>query len=392
MKKKFMNSVLAFGAIAMLSLFGSCSSDESGSEAVAGKTKTLKVRISIPSTYGVDDAVQSGDAPSLEGDVYLFFVGGGYVRAVKQSSVSILTTAGEVITDVPEAASSVVIVGNSATATIEGLSGIQAGDLESKVMFVVANQGAFSSNAVNMYGRASIAGFDGEMEVDVTVLPAVSRIEIGEVKSASAGDGVTELTGFKLAGIYINNTYAKFGMNYEFLPPPAPDFLTDADKLNYVKGATVWESGYPAAFCDIFPSPAEATTFTPATFDVGDAGKVWSYYVLPVKAGNGTTINIDGEEVQQSSVPHIVLKIVDAKAGGAFALGTYYVTVTQLEVGGEIITELERGKVYQIEEIEIAGENLSLMPEPGENSATGLTVRATVEGWTPVATSPKIPK
>jgi hypothetical protein len=386
MKRKIMNSVLAFGAIAMLSLFGSCSNDESGSEAVAGKTKTVKVRISVPSTYS-EAASAQGLTPALENeDVYLFFVGGGIVRKVETASTTVLQAEGKTVTDISELATRLVIIANSvATPLSADLSAIAEGDFETKLneaMFIQDAQPADPAGYVSLYGLADLNGVSSDENsppLEVDLVPAISRIEIGEVKAKAAGGDVSiPLSGFKLAGIYINNTYARLGT----------DYVTSSGEyiLNYAKNDPKWNT-YPASFCDVFDIGAisAAASFTPT-----NSSHFWSYYVFPAKAG--TTIEIEGNQVEQTAVPHIVLKIEGAQSAG-FEPGSWYVTITQLEVENKgIITELERGKVYRIETIEIAGENMATSPEPGGNDGVSqLVVKATVKGWEVETTTPKVP-
>jgi hypothetical protein len=382
MKRKIMYSVLAFGA--MLSLFGSCSNDEGNTgEAAEGKPKSVTVRISVPSTYAAE-ATAIGKTPPFTGTAYLFFIGEGIVRAVKTAEASALKSAGgETFTDIPALATGLVIIGNSTSVTLDGsLTSIAPYDPVSKldaIMFQQANQ-TNPETAVNVYGYTEDFETVGDQTTaTATVTPAISRIEIGEVSAKSSGGGTAiALTSFKLAGIYINNTYTKIGTDYETLPSASGDIL------NYAKDATVWENGYPARYRDEF-SNSPGTSFTP-----GGSNK-WSYYVFPVKAGHGTTI--DGEA--QTSVPHIVLKIVDATASGYTFPSPSYITIKELTVTSEggIITALRAGKVYRIDDIEIAGENLSAIPEPGDNGgATSLVVKATLTNWTDAPTTPTIPK
>jgi hypothetical protein len=396
MKRKFKNSILAIGAIVVLSAFGSCSNGEDfGGDAGEGKTKTVKVRISTPSTYAAETSAEDV-APALDGDVYMFFIGGGIVRMAEVADAGLLETTGKTVSDIPSTVTKLVIIGNSEGVALEGgLDGITPGSLESalnEIMFVQANQGATGSDNVNVYGYYDFIDNEEPDEITVPVYPAVSRIEIGEVKANAGAD--QKLTTFKLAGIYINNTYAKLGTDYLTLP----DALST---LAYSSTDPVWSSPtgtYSDRYCDEYTGLAEADSFTPGSINIpgdgSDAGKFWSYYVLPVRAGNGTTINIEGVDREQTSVPHIILKIEDVDdEDDVLSPGTaYYVTITQLQVDGEFITELEKGGFYQIEEIAIGGENLSLTPEPGESDeVVELVVKATVIPWNKKETTPKIP-
>lgn len=362
MKTKFKYLTLAITTL--LLGFTSCSNDdETGGKTDEGTPKNVTVRISTPSTYA-EEVTAVGQTPAIN-DVNVYFVGGGVVKATGTMTSAEIAGSGKTFSDVPGSATKVVIIANAATLSSPDVSSIAVNSSENALnaLMFEQNKQTNPTSAVNVYGSAAITGTPGSETAAVTLKPAISRIEIAKVEADPLA--AIELTGFKLAGIYINNTYTKCGTDYSTLPTVA------ADILNYDGTNAIWTNGsYPARFSDQWTSPTASTSFTPAV-----STNKWSYYVMPVIAGKGTTINT----VVQSAVPHIVLKIVDAQASGYGFASTSYVTVKDIKVGGVALTQLERGKVYSIASIKIGGGNLASTPEtPTEQN---VTVTATVTDW-----------
>lgn len=360
MKTKFKYVTLV--ATALLLGFSSCSNDETDTKTDDSTPKSVTVRISAPSTYA-EEATAVGKTPDIN-DVNVYFVGGGVVKATGTMTAAEIAGSGKTFNDVPGSATKVVIIANAATLSSPDVSSIAVNSSENALNALMFEQSKQTNptTAVNVYGSATITGVSGSETAAVTLKPAISRIEIAKVEVDPSA--TIALTGFKLAGIYINNTYTQCGTDYSTLPTAA------ADILNYDGTNAIWTSGsYPARFSDEWSSPTTGTSFAPTS------PLKWSYYVMPVIASKGTTINT----VAQSAVPHIVLKIVDAQATGYGFASTSYVTVKEIKVGGVALTQLERGKVYSIASIKIGGGNLASTPEtPTEQN---VTVTATVTDW-----------
>ncbi|GAB6119368.1 hypothetical protein [Dysgonomonas termitidis] len=377
MKTNFKHAIIA--ATALLLGFSSCSNDDANAPADDLPTQSVSVRILVPSTYA-PEATAVGVTPTITGNTNVFFVGGGVILEVGTLNAA-EAAAGKTFTDVPGAVSDVIIVANGGTvATSPALSTIVRNDPLSKLnetLFLQASQ-TNAQTAVNLFGRAPLtdgAGVNaGKKVAAVTLVPAISRIEIGEIK-ADAGAAV-KLKSFKLTGIYINNTYTQLGIDYVTKPTLATEIL------NYDKANAKWIDGnYPARFKDEWAnaSVTDATSFKPAGTDK------WSYFVLPVKASaNGTEIS----SVQQGAVPHIVFKIEDIDYDDAAyqdVAGPYFITIKNLKVGGADLTELAPGKVYSLnggvagDPILIGGGNLS--PDPETNATEEVVVSATVTPW-----------
>ena len=371
MKVKF-KYAMAMAAALVLG-FSSCSNDNE-KDAVESASKDVTIHVSNPSTYA-EEASAVDQRPDLN-DLNVYFIGAGVIKK-KGTMTSAEITAGKTFTDVPGSATKVVIIGNATALASPSVSTIALNDPESKLNTLMFEQSKQTdpTTDVNVYGDATIGGTVGAETAAVTMAPAISRIEIAKVEAKSEAAGAAiELSGFKLAGIYINNTYMECGTDYETLPADA------AKVLNYGQEEDIWTDGtYPTRFKDEWTSPTEATSFAPAT------GTKWSYYVMPVVADKGTTI--DG--ATQKSVPHIILKITDAKAEGYELPNPAYVTVKELQVGGASLTVLARGKVYSIAKLSIAGENLGARPE--RPAMQDVLVTAEITPWTNQPVDPIIP-
>lgn len=362
-------------AAAIIVGFSSCSSDDETGGGVDNTPKNVTVRVSNPSTYG-EEATAVGQTPALN-DLHVYFVGGGVIKSIGTMTAAEVTGTGKTFTGVPGSATEVVIIGNATALTSPNVATIAANDPVSKLNKLMFEQSKQTdpTTAVNVYGEAAIAGTPGLETAAVTLTPAIARIEIAEVKAKAAAAGVIELTSFKLAGIYINNAYTECGTDYSELPVDA------AKVLNYAPDATVWTNGsYPARFKDEWTNPSAGTTFTPTA-----SGEKWSYYVMPVIDGKGTTINTE----KQTSVPHIVLKITDAVAAGYTFPSPAYITVKDIQVLGQSLTKLEKGKVYSIASLAIGGENLAATPETP--ATQDVSVKATLTPWSNVPVDPIIP-
>lgn len=356
-------------AAALVLGFGSCSNDES-TGSVDDSPKDIKVTISTPSTY-LDEATAVGLTPDVTG-ADVFFTDGITIKYKGAMTTGEIGSA-KTFTGVPGSANQVIIIGNATALTSpSGLAGVVVNDPLSKLNALMFEQGkqTHPKTAVNVHGSASYS--PGATSVPVTLTPAIARIEIAKVE-AKTGTGVgIPLTGFKLAGIYINNTYTMCGTDYTTVPTAA------ANILNYGAAATEWTGTYPSRYCD-YPG-STVTPSTPAT----PTGR-WSYYVMPVVAGKGTTI----DATVQNSVPHIVLKITGATAAGYTFPATMYVTVKDIQVAGSNLTGLVKGKVYSIASVAIGGENLTSTPEAP--ATQDIAVTATVTPWINEPVTPVIP-
>lgn len=375
MKKKFKYVMMM--ASALLIGFSSCSNDDETGGGVDNTPKDIRVTVKAPSTYAEEETAV-GVTPEVN-DLTVFFHDGISIKEVGTMAKTDMAV-GKTFNGVPGSATTVVIIGNatalSSPATMPAVND-PVSNLD-KLMFQQSVQTDPESD-VNLYGSAGITGTN----VAVTITPAIARIEIDQV-SADASASIP-LTSFDLLGVYINNTYTELGTDYMTVPTATSSIL------NYGQTASVWTTAgtYPPRFCDEYTTEYQnGTSYNPTT----TGADAWSYYVMPVKAfkADGVTPNgtiIDGK--QQSAVPQITLKIGNAAAAGYTLPSVAYVNISQIEVSGTPIKELERGKVFHIADIAIGGEHLS--SKPAIPATQDISVTATLTPWTNQPVTPVLP-
>ncbi|MDU1891386.1 MAG: hypothetical protein E6767_11925 [Dysgonomonas sp.] len=357
--------------------FASCGSDnEVGGEDVGG-TKDVTIRVTKPSTYA-EEATADGVTPDVN-DATLFFINSAGI-VMEQGTMNAAEIAdkvnGKTFLNIPADVNKVVLVGNSTALTSPTFGTINNETQFNAVMLEQSAQ-THAKTAVNVQGTAAIAAGTGNITVTVQVRPAISRIEIGEVKvKTGVGVGI-ELASFKLTGIYINNTYTKLGLDYSTLPTLATEIL------NYGLSAPEFtNTSYPARYKDEW---AEAGVTNAASFTPTVVTDKWSYFVMPPVAGKGTTIN--GE--QKTSVPHILIKVenaIKASDNSQLYATPKFLTIRKLIDNSTLneLTHLLPGRVYKITAIEVDGKDLG-EPE-GENR--DITVLVDVLAWEGVDVTP----
>lgn len=349
--------------------FSQCSKhDDTGK--VDNSSIAVKVTISALSTYA-EEVTAVDKTPDLN-ELHVFFTDGISINEMGAFTAAEIKDGTKTFIQVPASATTAVLIGNALSQpTAEAITTIAVGDPVSKLSALMFRQKMQTDpvKAVNLHGEAPIVSG----EANVSLYPVIARIEIARVEVNPSA--IIPLSSFKLAGIYINNTYTACGTDFSTLPTAAEDIL------NYGSNATVWTNGtYPARFKDEWTNPAAGTFAEPAKPNAN-----WSYYVVPVKAELGTTI--DG--VVQTSVPHIVLKITDAVATGYAFTPTMFVTIKDIRIDDKSLTNLEKGKVYSIAPLLIGGENLAASPMV--SGTQGVTATATVSPWMYESVNPIIP-
>lgn len=359
--------------------FASCGSEEAVTEG-GGEPKSVTVKIVRPATYA-EEVTAVGVTPDIY-DADVFFIGGGTVLE-RGSMNNAEVVSGKTFTDIPGAATEIIIVGNAGHLSSPSLpsAGPSAIDTKAKLNKVMLEHSvqADAKTDVNLLGSGAITG-TGDVTVSVAVRPAISRIEIGEVGVMTAGATIP-LADFKLTGIYINNTYTEVSLDYNIIPTAL------ANILSYGATATEFIDGtYPIAFKDEWAvaSVTAAPSFTPAV-----AGNKWGYFVMPPVENKGTTI--DGDT--KTSIPHIIIKVEDATLasdGSSLGLPVAYLTITKMldiNNGNAELDKLEAGKVYKIAAVAIDGKDLTPNPETG---ARDVEVLVSVQAWEGVDVTPAL--
>lgn len=233
----------------------------------------------------------------------------------------------------------------------------------------------------------------------VSLTPIVARIEIGQVTCQNQNHpGVavsSDITKFKLAGIFINN------VNQDVLLNGTPYLNAPINITNQGGWGTSWATyfnnnnnfpyfvgGSPSGPTDWIPNalvnyctPANAAlTFYPdATNGAIETNpnltpkKAWAYQVTPSSAHVGTTPSGD--------IPHIILKLTDVEYNNnPLGQATQYVTVTKYkDMSDAPIYEFQKGHVYRIQNLTFTHDEATNQPYD-ENISVTATV--SVVPWT----------
>jgi len=401
MKQKFNYLVIVVASALMMGT--SCSNDDNNSSAPEG-TKEVTVKINKGKITAKAIGESAKDIIPTVKDLTLYFADPTEAIVSVQSFPIGLSSSGEIKDSdektftVPNSAITVYAVGNT-NAIPESiilpnviLGSTTMDDIQSSLIDI--NKQTDPKNALNVKSDITVLqapGAGGQIyTANIALKSAVARIEIQEVKSDANVN--IPLTGFKLAGIYINNTYTKFGLDQE----------TAGSEVNYGKSdqdIPVWAHG--GSFPDFLKDePVRAgeslgiagtgVSYLPGT----QSSDVWGYF-LPATIENnavapfdpskpGTTI----DNVKYGAVPHIILKIEDATANNGTIPSIQYVTIRSFSnTSGESITKLEAGNYYLIKSINIGGEHLASRPE---DMTKKIDVTVTVLKWNEVEIVPNI--
>lgn len=374
---------LCVSLMALVSLLCvSCSNDP---EIPEKNDNGIDVTLSIttnPLTKGVENSQVDASAPidvNKEFIVYFMDASGNTVTAYKltDTQISAIQTstvgAGVKFTNLDPSVVSVYVVANvpsgtlPATApgttltaingTVQNIYDQQTIDAKSVVL---ANTGktATSTNAVAAPNDVASNG-NAQYKATIVLTPIVSRIQIKEVSVDPT------ITSFNLAGIYIDNFYQNMSIGGDLTSiSKAP--VGGVTKFNLSSdGSTPYKTN--GQLFDELISPA-------TTLPLVTNGKVFGYQIFPVAGG-------------LSKVPYIILKLTNVVGTTrTFASGTtYYVAVKAYKDGSNPFTTFEAGKIYTINSIPVAENNIVTDPT---QSLINVTVNVTIAPWSEKALNP----
>ncbi|MCD7935744.1 MAG: hypothetical protein LUG98_02690 [Tannerellaceae bacterium] len=196
------------------------------------------------------------------------------------------------------------------------------------------------------------------------VYPLIARLELKQIT------GKNLITGYKLAGIYINNFYYK--VNVDGRAGDVTAFYDYKKNVSqYAKGA-----GYEAAWEQIlFDEPAKtAVQVAPSTdWSVQPDNDAWAYNVF----------------ANTTAIPHIVLHFTDMSVSGTMVpnsvtgtAGEAFLTVTRYLVSG-VEEEVKGGNIYRIANLEFDETDLDETPEEKtpEEDEFSVYVEVTILPW-----------
>lgn len=332
---------------------------------------------------GVSD--QMGDAQySVIGSGRIFFINASdvsiYQRELTAAEITALanttTTAGDntiVITGVPNTAVKLYFLANIKTtdgASFPMIEGTTSADARLRIDKLQANL-----TNVPMSGLSAnfVQGNGSNFTASVTLTPIVARIELGQItvqNTAGAGQAATppDITSYKLAGVFVNNTRQDVLLNGTPYLVGAPiDIRSQAGwSVSWATYFTTVNTNFPyhpggspsgpadwvanALVTHCMPT-SNGTSFYPdqtngaTSIDPGvTPKKAWGYQVCP------STTAVAGAP---ADVPHLILKLTEVQYNDSpMGLPTQYVTVTKYkDDGGVPVTEFQRGNVYRIKNL-----------------------------------------
>ena len=358
----------------------SCSNDP---EIPEKNDNGIDVTLSIttnPLTKAVDNSqvgVSAPIDPAKEFIVYFMDANGNTVTAYKLTDpqITAITTAGTGVkfTNLDPSVKSVYVVANVPSSTLPATDfGTNLTAINAKVQsiydqqtidaksVVLANTGktATSTNAVAAPNDVASNG-NAQYKATIVLTPIVSRIQIKEVSVDPT------ITSFNLAGIYIDNFYQNMSIGGDLTSiSKAP--VGGVTKFNLSSdGSTPYKTN--GQLFDELISPA-------TTLPLVTNGKVFGYQIFPVAGG-------------LSTVPYIILKLTNVVGTTrTFASGTtYYVAVKAYKDGSNPFTTFEAGKIYTINSIPVAENNIVTDPT---QSLINVTVNVTIAPWSEKALNP----
>lgn len=399
MKKVLLMAVMASALFA-------CNKQEiTDTEEVKGEgIVSLTVKQAI-SSRGVSD--QKGDNEyAVIGSGKLFFIDASgtsiYQRELSATEIATLANTSSTeggntvtITGVPNTAKTLYFMANiktSAGTTFPMVDGTTSADARLRIDKLQAN-----ATNVPMSGLSGtfVQGLGNQYTASVTLTPIVARLEVGQTTCQNqngAGQPAVsaDITGYKLSGVFINNTRQDVLLNgtpylvgapIDIKSQPgwatswAPFFNPANTNFPYYVGGSPagpadWVANALVTYCN--PSGAAALTFYPdltngsTSTDPGvTPKKAWGYQICPSTAPVGTAYDL----------PHIILKLTEvAYVDNPLGLTTQYVTVTKYKDElGNPVSEFKRGNVYRIKNLTFTQNEATNQPYE-----KNITVTATV--------------
>lgn len=405
-----MKRILLVAMIAS-SLFACNKQEITDTEEITGEnTVTLSLK-QASSSRGVSD--QKGDAEyAVIGSGRIFFINASgtsiYQRELTATEIAALanttTTAGGntvTITGVPNTAVMLYFLANvrtSAGTSFPVPDGTTAADARLRIDKLQANatnvpMSGLSANFVQSSGNQYTAA--------VTLTPIVARVEVGQL-TVQNQNGVgqpaisSDIVGYKLSGIFINNTRQDVLLNGTPYLAGAP-----MDIKNQAGWSTAWATYFTPANTN-FPyyiggsptGPSDWVANALATYCTPTGGAALSFYpdmtngatstdpgVLPKKAwGYQVCPSTTVAPGAAADVPHIILKLTEvAYQDNPLGLTTQYITVTKYkDDANNAVSEFKRGQVYRIKNLTITHSEAT--NQPYERNIT-VTATVSVAPW-----------
>lgn len=405
--KKFLFAVMAASALV------ACENQDVAEvqPPVGEKAVTLSIQQTGPKTRGVTD--QKGtDEYAVIGSGIIFFIDNSgnnvYKRELTVAEIDALdnttTTPGGneiMITGVPNTATTLFFVANAMTTahtsypTIEGTTAADArlriDKLQTDPIHVpMSGQSTpFVSAGGNLYTTS------------VTITPLVARVEVGQITCKNQNDPApaisADITGYKLAGVFVNNVRP-----YVLLA--GTPYLTGAPID--IKAQVGWTNGWSSYFNatnEVFPyfnggspsAPSDWVLNSMVTYCSPTGAAALSFYPDVNNGATSTDPNLPTKQAwafqvcpsntvvtrsQAYDLPHLILKLTDVTyVANPFGATTKYVTITNYKTANDVaVTKFERGNVYRI--INLTFTHNETTNQPYEENIT-VTATVSVAPW-----------
>lgn len=373
MKTNFKYVMLMAAALVMG--FSSCGNEEETAGGQDnGTPKSLFLKISNgPATYAKGGVVADATTVTFtSGDLYFTDASGvikkhytitSGVTSATNINMATLTNAGETITNLPGDVTAVYVVGNtSGLPTAGNISAVKSQALQ------VTSQGTITN--VNLYGEVTTLTSTGTNTYSciVNLAPTVARIELTDIKAGGV------ITGFKVAGIFVDNYYSQAAVNGTVVVGNLKDNGAVATAFN--DNSTQYPTSLKTFVYDWYASGLAASG-SPLVAKPATAGDVWGYNLFATAAG--------------STVPRIIIRLTDITATSASGI-TYtddqFITIKGLK-NGSTLTTIEAGKVYNIGAGLFAFDETNLTPTPNL-STIDVEVKVTLATWSVVDVTPEL--
>lgn len=377
-------------------------------EITGNNSVTLTVNQKIDAK-GVNDQ-KGAQEYAVIGSAKIFFIDASgnnmYSRELTASEITSITntetTAGGksiIINGIPNTAQTLFMVANVKTTAgstypmIEGTTGADARLRIDKFQADVTH--------VPMSGRSNVFTkvSDKNYSASVTIAPLAARVEVGQItgrnRSGTAATESSDITEYKLSGVFVNNVRPYVLLNAVPYLVSAPIHIKsqagwDAGWENYFKPSNTtfpyfgggnpsspadWVDNSMVTYCtpttsamSFYPDATNGATHIDPALTVK---KAWAFQVCP------STTPVQGAP---ADVPHLIFKLTEVKyVGNDLGKSTQYLTVTKYkDTSNNPVTEFLRGNVYRIQNLIFSYEDATNVPY--EENIT-VTATVSVEPW-----------
>ncbi|MGR4837477.1 MULTISPECIES: hypothetical protein [unclassified Bacteroides] len=392
MKKNVFKGLLTMCAFA--AAFTSCSKENNEiPNPGENDTKSVFMKLDLnqkPQTKAVEAPINTGTKAQVS-ELHVYFYKDSdksiqkylKINGTSTPSLTQLTGSGAQIPDVPVAADRVLVRGNVPSSVTLPTSGLITAVENLEINITTQNDKdnillGHLAVTIQTYpggGVAPIAGMqDGDKYAEVTLEPAVARIEIEGLQAQGA-----VVNGFSLDGIYLTNFYEKLKMGDGSSVSPIVQYGADATKYDENAASTLYTTANKGKLFDKFAS-ALAASGSPLEVTPTPATNRWAYHVFQ---NEGTTAN------DQLQLVFKLSNVTAAPGSGVTLANTQFLTVRGFKNNLGQIVKIEKGKIYTISKADFKFDegNLSTVPN---TTAVGVWLKVTVQPWTVVAVKPNL--